>query len=189
MKLMKTQILKKAIFVISRDGIRNFRPKDVAEEAGCSEALIYHHFGTKRGLIDACYTYISRGLQRSLSSAELAAGDYVPAWRALFSFLGDDRDTARFLTMYLLEMTDGLPDELGYLRDVIKQGHIGEGMDPADLEAFSVKAARMLVLVACIYCIDGAGIGQHFAEQYRGLQIKIADGFSERTESPSPKAE
>ena len=35
MKLMKTIILKAAITVISRDGIHNFSPKSVAEEAEC----------------------------------------------------------------------------------------------------------------------------------------------------------
>ncbi len=189
MKLMKTIILKAAITVISRDGIHNFSPKSVAEEAGCSEALIYHHFGTKRGLIDACYIHLSRELSEAMSSADPGEGKRLaPIWRALFGFLGDDKDLARFILMYIQEIAVGLPEELQYLKDAITEGYEGR-MDAEDLEAFSVQAARSLVLVACVYSIEGAAYGRRFSEQYRALLELIAEGFSADGPSQDSKTE
>ena len=189
MKLMKTLILKKTISVISREGIHNFSPKTVAKEAGCSEALIYHHFKSKRDLIEACYAHISGGLHDSTSSAASEAGDLTQIWRALFSFLGEDRDTARFLLMYLLEMTDGLPDELGCLRDAVRQSQMEDGADSADLDAFSVQAARTMVLTACVYSIDRSGTGHSFKERYRELFLQVAEGFSDTETKRSSESE
>ena len=180
MKLLKTLILKKTIVIISRDGIHNFSTKTVAKEAGCSEALIYHHFGTKRNLIDSCYSYISQKLQESLPSEYPADGDIMATiWGALLGFLGKDSDLARFILMYMLEINDGIPEGLEGLKDAISSRC--KGMDPEYLEEFSVQATRTFVLTACIHSIDRSGSNCRFEEQYRGLLFQVADGISDCT--------
>lgn len=58
----RTQILAAACRVIARHGMRGLRVESVAEEAGVSTALIYHHFGGRSGLVAHAMMYINERL-------------------------------------------------------------------------------------------------------------------------------
>lgn len=50
----KDMIIDVAMSYIASNGMTNFSTRRVAEDIGCSEALIYRYYPTKKDLIDAC---------------------------------------------------------------------------------------------------------------------------------------
>lgn len=52
-------ILKAAVRVIARNGVRGLRVEKIAAEAGVSTALIYYHFKGRAGLIERTLEFIS----------------------------------------------------------------------------------------------------------------------------------
>lgn len=70
-------LLRAAISVVSRGGLRAMTYRAVASEAGVSHGLVRHHFGSRdRLLVEALDVAIAESLQRSnmLSSAPTLAG-------------------------------------------------------------------------------------------------------------------
>lgn len=57
-------------------GYRATGVRDIAEEAGCNQALIAYHFGGKGGLYDEILSDAVAEAQRMASDADLAAADY-----------------------------------------------------------------------------------------------------------------
>lgn len=68
----RTQLLGAACRVIARHGIRGLRIEAVAEEAGVSTALIYHHFGGRSGLITEAMVYINDRLAQGSEGSEVS---------------------------------------------------------------------------------------------------------------------
>lgn len=62
----KSHLLDAALAVLAREGPP--RPEDIAQEAGVSKALVYHHFRTVRGLHDAMAERILRETQEGLDA-------------------------------------------------------------------------------------------------------------------------
>src|SRR5690625_6844683 len=54
------RILDAAVMLFGKHGFRGTTLKDIATEAGVSQALIVHHFGTKNALRKTCDDYVAR---------------------------------------------------------------------------------------------------------------------------------
>ncbi|NLG21793.1 MAG: helix-turn-helix transcriptional regulator, partial [Actinomycetales bacterium] len=53
------RILEAAINLFGRNGVKGTSMRAIAEEAGVSQALVVHHFGSKDGLQRACDHHVA----------------------------------------------------------------------------------------------------------------------------------
>lgn len=63
----RTAILEATVSEIAKDGIRGLRLGEVAKSAGVAMSLIYYHFQTREGLIDAVLQQANLLVKRNLS--------------------------------------------------------------------------------------------------------------------------
>ncbi|MGW2518973.1 TetR/AcrR family transcriptional regulator [Streptomyces sp. NPDC001617] len=95
-------LLKAAVRVVGRRGLRHLTYRAVAEEAGVTHGLVVHHFGSRDALIEESLAYAVR---TSLSSSLLEPGtgrpeDYVSGLPAMVE---DDADGQAYQYELLLE--------------------------------------------------------------------------------------
>lgn len=64
----RTSILEAAISEIARGGIRGLRIEEVAKSAGVAMSLIYYHFGSREGLVDATLQRANDHLNQNLDA-------------------------------------------------------------------------------------------------------------------------
>jgi AcrR family transcriptional regulator len=89
----RQQIVRVAIDLFSRKGFRGTTTKEIAEQAGVSEAIIFRHFATKRDLYSAIIDY------KASECAELILKAFEEAaWRK------DDRAVFRGMAYSILEL-------------------------------------------------------------------------------------
>ncbi|MBO2446320.1 TetR/AcrR family transcriptional regulator [Actinomadura barringtoniae] len=62
-------ILKAAVRMIAKKGVRGLRVEELAAEAGVSTALIYYHFGDRAGLLRRTLEYVSERAERYTAEA------------------------------------------------------------------------------------------------------------------------
>jgi AcrR family transcriptional regulator len=62
----RTSILEAAIAQIAKGGIRGLRVDEVAKDAGVAMSLIYYHFGSREGLVDATLQRANDHLNQNL---------------------------------------------------------------------------------------------------------------------------
>lgn len=67
------QILEAAVRVIATDGVRGLRIEKLGAEAGVSNALIYHYFGDRSGVLRAALGAINANAQRYTDDAVRAS--------------------------------------------------------------------------------------------------------------------
>ena len=70
----RQRILDAATAALRRDGVDGFRVEQVLLEAGASSSSLYHHFGSRNGLIRAATTSIHRDLVLTEDRALLDQG-------------------------------------------------------------------------------------------------------------------
>ncbi|MDF3141313.1 MULTISPECIES: TetR family transcriptional regulator [unclassified Streptomyces] len=95
-------LLKAAVRVVGRRGLRHLTYRAVAEEAGVTHGLVVHHFGSRDALIEESLAYAVR---TSLSSSLLEPGtgrpeDFVGGLTAMVE---DDADLQAYQYELLLE--------------------------------------------------------------------------------------
>ncbi|KUN57819.1 TetR family transcriptional regulator [Streptomyces canus] len=95
-------LLKAAVRVVGRRGLRHLTYRAVAEEAGVTHGLVVHHFGSRDALIEESLAYAVR---TSLSSSLLEPGtgrpeDFVSGLPAMVE---DDADGQAYQYELLLE--------------------------------------------------------------------------------------
>lgn len=68
----RRRILKAALSLFPSKGVHNVSVGAVAEAAGVSRGIVYHHFGSKRGLLDAMNLHLQQvgGLDRVWKAAQ-----------------------------------------------------------------------------------------------------------------------
>ncbi|GAB7106357.1 TetR/AcrR family transcriptional regulator [Streptomyces phaeofaciens] len=95
-------LLRAAVRVVARRGLRHLTYRAVAEEAGVTHGLVVHHFGSRDALIEESLAYAVR---TSLSSSLLESGtgrpeDFVAG---LADMVEDDPDGQAYQYELLLE--------------------------------------------------------------------------------------
>ncbi|UOX90999.1 TetR/AcrR family transcriptional regulator [Amycolatopsis sp. FBCC-B4732] len=68
-------ILRAAVAVIARSGVRGLRVEEVAAEAGASTGLIYYHFKDRAGLLSATLDHVNDRAERYTTRALPDTGD------------------------------------------------------------------------------------------------------------------
>jgi len=72
----RSQILAAALEVFSEQGFHGTRTRELAERAGVSEALVFHHFPTKEALIRAILDHV--GFESRIDAMEHSFGAMPP---------------------------------------------------------------------------------------------------------------
>ncbi len=106
----RQQIVDAAVELFSRKGFRGTRTREIAEAAGISEAMIYRHFATKRGLYSAIIEAKSVTEELLASAATAAHGK-------------DDAGVLRALGLKMIEQTVRDPSLMRLLLFSALEGH------------------------------------------------------------------
>ncbi|WP_169736860.1 TetR family transcriptional regulator C-terminal domain-containing protein [Pseudonocardia spinosispora] len=143
------QILAAACRVIARYGVRGLRIEAVAEEAGVSTALIYHHFGDRSGLVTHAMMDINERLATRSESPAGGTGRQRLMRRMVNEFSdegrtrensavwGEIRGAAVFDEKLRPTSRDATEHWVGQLAELIAQGRadgsLAREVDPRDV--------------------------------------------------------
>ncbi|GAA1776833.1 MULTISPECIES: TetR/AcrR family transcriptional regulator [Streptomonospora] len=97
----RARIRDAAVSLFAEHGMRGTSMKRVAAEAGVSQALVSHHFGSKEGLRTACDEYVAAIIEERKRAA-LSKGPTVNVLEALRE-QSDSRPLMRYLARMLIE--------------------------------------------------------------------------------------
>lgn len=100
------RILDAAVRLLGQNGIAATSLKVIAAEAGVSQALIIHHFGSKVGLRKACDAHVNQ-LLRARKETVIEEGPHLDPLHGL-RMMDDGRDLMRYLVRTLTEGGDGV---------------------------------------------------------------------------------
>lgn len=115
-----------AIVLFGQKGVNGTSLKAVAAEAGVSQALVIHHFGSKDGLHRACDAHVTE-LMRTNKEAAVAQGPHMDPFEA-FRMI----DNSRPLVLYLARtLSEGGPHVARLIDDMI-----------TDAEVYTAEAER-----------------------------------------------
>lgn len=115
-----------AISLFGQNGVNGTSLKAVAAEAGVSQALVIHHFGSKDGLHQACDAHVT-GLMRANKQAAVAEGPHMDPLATLRMI-----DNSRPLLRYLVRtLSEGGPHVARIIDDIV-----------TDAEAYTADAER-----------------------------------------------
>ena len=95
-------LLKAAIAVVARSGLRNLTYRAVAAEAGVAHGLVRHHFGSRDTLIKEALHY-SVTPSIDTTALESGSGDLGDLARNLAAAVSDDPDIQAFQYELILE--------------------------------------------------------------------------------------
>jgi AcrR family transcriptional regulator len=160
----RRRILAVAAKAIARDGISGLRVEEVAAAAGVSTSLLYYHFGSRPGLVNAAFEYASeqapstalrvasderRGYE-ALKDALLAelddsshVRDYAIVWGEVSSAAVFDKD----LRPAVRQVNDGWRATVAAaIERGIADGSIRDDIDPDD-------AAELLIVLVDGFCV------------------------------------
>lgn len=132
------RILEAAINLFGENGANGTSLKAIAAEAGVSQALVVHHFGSKDGLQSACDRHVA-AVVRANKEATVAQGPQLDPFHALRR-LERSQPLLRYLARALTEggeHTDALVDEfvadaVDYLRMAEEAGYVKPSATPRE---------------------------------------------------------
>lgn len=131
-------LLKAAIAVVARSGLRNLTYRAVAAEAGVAHGLVRHHFGSRDTLIKEALHY---GVTRSIDTTALesGSGDLAGLARNLAQAVSDDPDVQAFQYELILEarrrpeLRNDVEVYYQTYRDAVSRALTAAGIDDRDL--------------------------------------------------------
>ena len=140
----RSRIRDAAIAQFGVNGVDGTSLKAVAEEAGVSQALIVHHFGSKTGLRTACDEYVAETI-RAQKLEVLAQGPGMDPLAAMRQGAAN-RPLLRYLARTL---GDGSPQVAALVDDMVEDalGYMAEGERAGVITPSDQPRARAVVLV------------------------------------------
>jgi AcrR family transcriptional regulator len=160
----RRRILAVAAKAIARDGIAGLRVEEVAAAAGVSTSLLYYHFGSRPGLVNAAFEYAS---EQAPSTALRVASDTRSGYEALEDALLAELDDSAHVRDYAIvwgevsaaavfdkhlrpavrEVNDGWRATVaGAIERGIADGSIRDDIEPDD-------AAELLIVLVDGFCV------------------------------------
>ncbi len=95
-------IVDSAMKLIAASGVEGTSVRAVARDAGVSPALVIHHFGSKKGLVEACDHRVIDAVDSGM--AEIVAGGATESLTATLAEIAADTEMLAYL---LRSMTEG----------------------------------------------------------------------------------
>lgn len=150
------RILAAAVDLLGRDGIAATSLKAIATEAGVSQALIIHHFGSKEGLRRACDSHVNQ-LIRARKEQSIDGGPHLDPLRALRE-MENGRPLLRYLVRTLAEggdHVDALIDEM--VADA--EEYTARGVEKGIFKPSAAPRERVVLLV--LWSLGGLVLHEH----------------------------
>lgn len=122
----RRQILDASLHLFSEHGFARTTVRDIARNAGITDAAIYYHFDSKQDLLEALFE--EKGIVPALQELEQAAGDLAPRdallaiGRQAMSLLQSSRDFVRLVFMEALGSEPGAVAEYRSLMERWERG-------------------------------------------------------------------
>lgn len=148
------RIRNAAIAHLARDGFQKANLRAIAAEAGVSVGLIFHHFGSKDGLLRACDEHVLSTLTGHARTAGRAAGSGLPDLQRAYM---SDPETygvqARYMARAMAEDTpaagrfaDALVEESERIfRDGAADGTMRPSSDPRALAVLNLLLSQAML--------------------------------------------
>src|SRR5699024_7573939 len=137
-------ILDAAVILFGKHGFRGTTLKDIATEAGVSQALIVHHCGTKDALRKTCDDYVAR-LIRVRKKETIGSEPQFDPFTALRQ-LKDSRALLQYLTRTL---TEGGTNASALIDEMVAdaEGYMAQGEQAGLIKPSAVPRDRAVLLV------------------------------------------
>src|SRR5690625_2550558 len=138
------RILDAAMLLFGKHGFRGTTLKDIATEAGVSQALIVHHYGTKEALRATCDQHVA-DLIRARKEETLGNAPQVDPFIAVRQ-LSNSRVLLRYLTRTL---TDSGPHATQLIDEMVADAeeYLAQGEQAGMIKPSAVPRDRVVVLV------------------------------------------
>ena len=132
------RIIDAAIDLFGRGGVHGTSLRSIAQQAGVSQALVMHHFGSKDGLLRACDHHVA-AVTRANKETTLTSGPQLDPFQTLRQ-LEQSQPLLRYLARALTEggeRTRDLVDEFvadahDYMRHAEEAGYIKPSATPRE---------------------------------------------------------
>lgn len=138
------RILEAAVHLFGEHGVRATSLKAIAAEAGVSQALIVHHYGSKEGLRSACDEHVAQLIRVGKKETLGAAGQFDP-------FIAVRRlEHGRPLLRYLIRaLTEGGPHTTQLIDGMVAdaQAYLAQGERAGLIKPSEVPRDRAVLLV------------------------------------------
>jgi len=181
----RERILAAAARFLGEEGYEAMTAARVAAAAGVSEGLIFHHFGSKRGILEALAESFGRGAFETVFASSLQGGALPRTsedlLRPLFAYAREHRDLVRAFA----SLGNGADRELavGAVRDrivarltdqLVRQEDLGRvrPMDPA-IVASLLFSLVLAALSECFVHGDGSREEDWLREVCRCLDLAV----------------
>jgi len=165
------RILDAAMMLFGEHGFRGTTLKDIATEAGVSQALIVHHYGSKAALRAKCDEHVAE-LIRTRKEEALGGQPQIDPFIAVRQ-LSDGRVLLRYLTRTLTEggghATQLIDDMIADAEEYMAQGERAGMIKPS-----AVPRDRVVVLV--LWSLGALVLHEH-AQRLLGVDF-LAEGDS-----------
>ena len=158
----RKHILDASLGLFSQRGFARTTVRDIARDAGITDAAIYYHFASKRELLEALVE--ERGFISRIERLENASTDYPL------------RETLIWMARGAIDIMD---DNRGFLRLVLLEGLVG---DPVALEQYQRLVSRWeqsLVAVLGRYVAKGEMKGENIEAVARHIIYLVMASFEE----------
>ncbi|MBI2913006.1 MAG: TetR/AcrR family transcriptional regulator [Chloroflexi bacterium] len=164
----RQQILDASLRLFSERGFARTTVRDIAREAGITDAAIYYHFQSKRELLDALVE--ERGFVNSLQELQRVSVDVPLAdtlrWmvRGAINIMDENRDFLRLIIMEGLGGDEAASEQYQRLANLWESGltsvlerYMAKGELPRD----DVQAIARQVIYTILMAFEDALLGRH----------------------------
>ena len=177
----RRQILDASLRLFSEHGFARTTVRDIARNAGITDAAIYYHFASKQDLLEALFE--EKGIVPALQELEQAAGELAPRdallsiGRQAMSLMESSRD---FLRLVFMEALGSEPGAVAQYRSLMERWEKGLSrllrvyMQRGQLRQVDADlAARQMVTVVFAAFLD-ALLGRFGPSQGKGGELSPA---------------
>ena len=165
----RQQILDASLRLFSERGFTRTTVRDIARQAGITDAAIYYHFQSKRELLEALVE--ERGFVNSLQNLERVSTD-LPLYdtllwmaRGAINIMDENREFLRLILLEGLGGDDAAAEQYQRLADrwersllAVLQRYVGKGELPGDDD---VQAMARQIIYTILMAFQDSLLGRH----------------------------
>lgn len=167
----RQQILDASLRLFSERGFARTTVRDIARQAGITDAAIYYHFQSKRDLLDALVE--ERGFLYSLQNLERVTADLslreTVTWmaRGAINLMDDNREFLRLIIMEGLGGDDAALAQYRRLIDLWENALaavLGRYVQKGDLTAQTVPTLARQIIYTILMAFEDNLLGRHTSD-------------------------
>ncbi len=187
----RQQILDASLRLFSKRGFARTTVRDIAQQAGITDAAIYYHFDSKRELLQALVE--ERGFVHTLQNLERVSADYplqqTLLWmsRGAINIMDENRDFLRLIIMEGLGGDQAAVEQYHRLIDLWESA-LGAVLqryeEKGDIEKNSTDTLGRQIIYTILMAFEDSLLGRHIAasappsERQNALADFVSDALS-----------